>query len=299
MVINMRKVETSSPYTWIMEDFFKGRFIRTYKRTGFHGYKRYLSLKDIYSLLKTTNIKHPKFLRNRISYVDVEFIEGKNLDPDFDRNKLLNLFCNTLFELANVKYDGVLRYLPYKDNIGFYNDNIKNLVLVMDKLNNYQTLERIGLRKDMIVSLANIEIDNNRPMFFIHGDFNIGNIIERNNDYYIIDWELATIGDIAYEIGIHFVLVAYSEEQRDIIFERVSKTLNIDKNILIRDVNTYIRFEMTRRCFLKFNRAINLARRGKPFDNMLLDAYKYYSIICKDKLLLDDIRATLRDLYKG
>ena len=83
------------------------------------------------------------------------------------------------------------------------------------------------------------------------------------------------------------------------IFERVAQSLNIDKEILIKDVNTYIRFEMTRRCFLKMNRAINLARRGKPFDDMLLDAYKYYTAICKNKILLDDIRATLRDLYRG
>lgn len=295
----MRKVATSSPYTWIMEDFFKGKFIRTYKRTGFHGYKRYLPLKSIYTLLDTTNIKHPRFLRNRLSYVDVEFIEGRNIDNEFDRNKLLNIFCSTVIELSKINYSSVLKHLPYLDNTGFYNDNIKNLVLVMDKLSNYQTFERIGLRKDMIVSLASIELDNTRPMVFIHGDFNIGNIIERNNEFYIIDWELATVGDIAYEIALHLVLVTYSEEQRNQIFERVAQALNVDKEILIRDVNTYIRFEMTRRCFLKMNRAINLARRGKPFDDMLLDAYKYYTGICKNKILLDDIRATLRDLYKG
>ena len=96
----------------------------------------------------------------------------------------------------------------------------------------------------------------------------------------------------------HFVLTGYDESQRDVIYERVSQSLGINKQSLVNDVNVYIRFEITRKCFLKFNRAINLAKKGKPFDEILLDGYKYYQIIC-NKLYIDDIRGTLRSLYRG
>ncbi len=294
----MRKIQTSSPFTFICVDTFKGKFIRTYKKSGLHGYKRYLPLKTIFNLLEKSNIKHPMFLRNRLTYVDIEFVEGKNLPEDFDRNIMAGIFCSTVFELSKINYKSVIKYVPYTNNRGFFSDNLKHFMIVMDKLNNYMTFERIGLRKDMIVSLANADIDNTRPMQFIHGDIHAGNIINQNNDYYIIDWEQATIGDLAYELAVHFVLTGYDESQRDVIYERVSQSLGINKQSLVNDVNVYIRFEITRKCFLKFNRAINLAKKGKPFDEILLDGYKYYQIIC-NKLYIDDIRGTLRSLYRG
>ena len=84
-------------------------------------------------------------------------------------------------------------------NNGFLNDNIDNLIAVLNRLNNYETLDRIGLRKDVIIALKSIELDNTRHLALIHGDFSPENVIMRGNDYYIIDWEYATYGDIAYE----------------------------------------------------------------------------------------------------
>lgn len=294
----MKKINTSSPYTFIMDDFNKGRFVRMYKRSGLHGYKRYIPLNKIFELLKKTNIKHPKLLRNRLFYIDVEFIEGSNIPENFKKELMLNLFCSNLFEMCSTNCRSVINYIPYRDNNGFLNDNINNLIAVLNHLNNYETLDRVGLRKDVIIALKSIELDNTRPLSLIHGDFSPENIIMRGNDYFLIDWEYATYGDIAYEIALHLLYFEYDEDQKAILFQRVSETLGLDINSLVRDVKVYIKFEMLRRTFLKFNRAINLAKKGKPFDEILIDGFKYYSQI-SNALTMEEIRSTFRDLYKG
>ncbi len=294
----MKKINTSSPFTFIMDDFSKGRFIRTYKRSGLNGYKRYIPLKHIYKLLEKSNIKHPRLLRNRFTYVDIEYIEGSAIPENFKKSLMLNLFCNNLIDMGSIDCRDIMKYIPYRNNQGYLNDIVNNLLAVLDKLNNYDNLERVGLRRDMVVALKSIELDNTRPLSLIHGDFNSENIIMRGNDYFIIDWELATYGDIAYEIATHLIFFDYDEDEKAALFKRISETFNIDINTLVGDTKTYIKFELIRRAFLKFNRAIILAKKGKPFDEILIDGYKYYAQIC-GAVTLENIRDTFRGLYKG
>lgn len=294
----MKKIQTSSPYTWIMDDLRKGRFVRTYKRNGLNGYKRYIPLKKVYDLLEKSSIKHPRVLRNWLTYIDIEFIEGSSIPENFKRSLMLNLFCTTLFDLKTIDCTDVMKYIPYRDNTGYLNDIVNNLVLVLDRLNNYELLSEVGLRKEMILAMKSYELDNTRPLSLIHGDFSPNNIIMRGNDYYVIDWELATYGDIAYEIATHMIFFEYDDEQKAMIFERISQTLNIDLNNLVRDVKVYTKFEYLRRTFLKFNRAINLAKKGRPFDDILIDGYSYYQQI-GGVLAMEDIRNRLRGLYRG
>ena len=100
-------------------------------------------------------------------------------------------------------------YIPYRDNNGYLTDIVNNLVVVLDKLNCYEMLESVGLRRESIIALKSIELDNTRPLSLIHGDFQPENIIMKGTDYYIIDWELATYGDIAYEIAMHLLYFDY------------------------------------------------------------------------------------------
>ena len=294
----MKKIQTSSPFTWIMDDLNKGRFVRTYKRSGLNGYKRYIPLKKVYDVLEKSNIKHPRVLRNRLTYIDIEFIEGSNLPENFKKTLMLNLFCSTLFELKTVDCTSIMKYIPYRDNDGYLKDIVDNLILVLDRLNNYEILGQLGLRKEVIVSLKSIGLDNSRPLSLIHGDFSPGNIIMRGNDYFVIDWELATYGDIAYEIATHMMFFEYENEQKAMMLERISQTLNLDINTLVRDIKVYTKFELLRRTFLKLNRAINLAKKGKPFDEILIDGYRYYEQI-NGPLSMEDMRNRLRDLYRG
>ncbi len=294
----MKKIQTKSPYTFIMDDFSKGRFVRTYKKSGINGYKRYIPLKKIFELLEKSNIKHPRLIKNRLTCLDIEYIEGEPIPENFKKSLMLNIFCNNLFDMRNINCRSIIGYIPYRNNNGYLTDIVNNLMVVMNRICDYEVLGQIGLKREMVIALKSIELDNTRPLSLIHGDFCPENIIMKGNDYYIIDWELATLGDIAYEIALHLVYFDYDEDERKVLFQRISETLNIDFNSLVRDVKVYVKFEYLRRTFLKFSRAINLARKGKPFDEILLDGFNYYVKIC-NAVSLEDIRSTFRSLYRG
>ena len=97
---------------------------------------------------------------------------------------------------------------------------------------------------------------------------------------------------------MHLIFFEYDDEQKTIMFERISQTLNLDINTLVRDVKVYTKFELLRRTFLKLNRAINLAKKGKPFDDILIDGYRFYEQL-NGPLSMEDMRNRLRDLYRG
>ena len=43
------------------------------------------------------------------------------------------------------------------------------------------------------------------------------------------------------------------------------------------DIAIYTDFEGTRRAFLRMNRAIELARDGKPYEKLLMEGFRYYN----------------------
>lgn len=72
-------------------------------------------------------------------------------------------------------------------------------------------------------------------------------MIINNKKLYLIDWELCTIGDLAYELATHFILMDYNVEEKYEFVNYISNKLMIDKDELYSDINTYIKFELIRR----------------------------------------------------
>ena len=71
----MKKIQTNSPTTFIMENFDK-KFIRKYKRRigGLYAYPRTVPIDKVLKLLEGSGVKHPKLLKNRLRCVDIEYI---------------------------------------------------------------------------------------------------------------------------------------------------------------------------------------------------------------------------------
>ena len=42
-------------------------------------------------------------------------------------------------------------------------------------------------------------------------------MIINNDNFYLIDWELATYGDLAYELATYFILMEYTNEEKEIV----------------------------------------------------------------------------------
>lgn len=95
------------------------------------------------------------------------------------------------------------------------------------------------------------DLDNNRKLCFIHGDIHKNNMIINKDDFYIIDWELATYGDLAYELATHFILMNYSENEKVTFLNILYKLIAIGVEKLIKDIEVYTNFEVHRRNVLK------------------------------------------------
>ena len=275
----MRKIQTNSPTTFIMENFDK-RFVRQYKRKtkGLYAYPRTVPIEKILKLLEGSGVKHPKLLKNRFRCVDIEYIKGETLMVEPNLAGLITLVSNYIYELSLIDCESIKKYITWANPREYMDFLVDNMIKVVDSYNNNQLLESIGLTKDMLLAFKEKKIDDSRLLILIHGDIIPDNIICASDGYYLIDWELATYGDVAYEIASHLIDVEYTKGAKEDLIERVSISLNENKNSMLEDVDTYLEFENTRRCFSIMNRVIENIKKGKPFDSILEDGFKYYKI---------------------
>lgn len=239
----MKKIKTDSYFVTICET--KNRvFIRRKKRKGLHAYPRTLSLKKINKCLRNTKIKYPKLLKNNFKYVDEEFIESTKDINVLSNLEIIDNIINYIVELNQINIKS--KKIIWKNNSEFFRFIINNLKKVLI-LKNPEKLE-IYLRE-----LENLykDLDNNRKLCFIHGDIHKRNIIINNSDFYLIDWELATYGDLAYELATHFILMEYSEEEINVFLNKLNERISFDIESLKSDINAYTLFEMYRRKILK------------------------------------------------
>ena len=94
------------------------------------------------------------------------------------------------------------------------------------------------------------DVDNNRKLCFIHCDIHRKNMII-NDKFYLIDWELATYGDLAYELAMHFILMNYSDKEKEIFISKLSNHISINIETLKQDIDIYTNFEEYRKYILK------------------------------------------------
>ncbi len=241
----MKKIKTNSYFVTICKSKNK-IFIQRRKRKGLHAYPRIFTLKEINKYLNYTDIKYPKILKNGLKFVHEEYIEStqdiKTISNIEIIDNVINVICNlNTIEVKNKK-------ITWKNNSEYFKYCIKNLKEVLisknpDKLNNY------------LIRLDNLykDLDDNRKLCFIHGDLHTKNMIISKDGFYLIDWELATFGDLAYELATHFILMGYNENEKNIFLDKLVKVLKLDFNKLIDDIDAYTEFELYRRKVLKEN----------------------------------------------
>ena len=97
-------------------------------------------------------------------------------------------------------------------------------------------LAKMGLDEELIGVFRKIHMDDNRKMYLIHGDFQKSNLLEHAGMYYIVDWEHATYGDLAYELARHFILMEYSYEEKEIFINRLCDNISVNIETLKNDI---------------------------------------------------------------
>lgn len=276
----MRKIQTNSPTTFIMENFDK-RFVRQYKRKtgGLYAYPRTVPIDKILKLLDGSGVKHPKLLKNRFRCVDIEYIKGDTLMVEPNLSGLITLVGNYIYEMSKIDCTPIMKYIKWNGVKQYRDFLVDNMIKTVDSYHNNEKLESIGLNKELLLRFKERTIDESRSLRLIHGDVSPENIICSSDGYYLIDWELATFGDVAYEIANHLIAVEYTPASKADLIDRVSLSLGENKDGLTNDINSYIEFENTRRCFSIMNKVIENIKKGKTYDSVLEDGYKYYSMI--------------------
>lgn len=83
-------------------------------------------------------------------------------------------------------------------------------------------LKRLGVPDDLLTVLPErIGPLSPRPYRLLHGDLHRENlIVDPHDELWTIDWELARVGDPLYDLATHLHLMAYPEDQRELVAER-------------------------------------------------------------------------------
>lgn len=273
----MKKTKTSSPSVIIMENIDK-KIVRKYKRKIKTPYPITVPEKKILKLIKYTNIKHPKLVKKGFRYFEEEFVEGRPLVVnEEDKTVIINLFSHYVFELRKVDTTPIKRHVKWKNNTEFLHMQVKYLEKMVKKYKYLPKLEQMGLSVNQLLAFKNLRLDDTRKMSLIHSDIRRENILSRYGEYYLIDWEYATCGDLAYEFAMHFVRENYNEREMNIVLERLCSSLLIEPTSLMRDIKVYMNFETLRISFQKLNDACLLAKNNQEYDHMLSYAYEYYN----------------------
>ncbi len=217
------------------------KIVRRKKRKGLHAYPRTLSLKSINKVLEQTSVSFPKIYLNGINYVYEEFINSTQDINNIANKQLMNHVIEYITNLYNINCK---RKNLWNNNSGF-------LKFQIDNLKNVLKAKKI---KNLDVHLYEIdelyqELDNSRKLCFIHGDIHKENMII-NDNFYLIDWELATFGDLAYELAMHFVLMDYSAKEKEVFINKLCENIDVNIEDLTRDVDVYIKFEKYRKFIL-------------------------------------------------
>lgn len=72
-----------------------------------------------------------------------------------------------------------------------------------------------------------VEQSNMQQDCIIHGDYNLGNIVEEQGKYTIIDWTNAQLGDVRYDVAWSgFLILIYTDEESYLSFIKTYMELN-------------------------------------------------------------------------
>ena len=239
-------MKTSSYFVNILENS-NGKYIRRRKRKGTKPYARTLSFRRIRKILSNSNILYPKILKCHFNFVDEEYIESNSDIKNISKNGINEYFLNLICELNSIDISKYRRYVSWKNNTEFMKFQINNFYKAMKKNNDVNKLNEAKNQFKVI----DTNMDNNRKLSLIHGDLHLNNLLVNNNKIYLIDWEMATIGDLAYELAIHFILMNYDEKEELDFINKLK--IECDKDNLIHDINEYRKFELIRRNILHGN----------------------------------------------
>lgn len=274
----MKKFKLEGTNATLLKSMDKKR-IRKAKIKGLCPYMRVVPENKILKLLEGSNVRHPRFIKNGLKYVEMEFIEGKPLPDNIDKSILIGLLCNYVYEMSKIDTTSISKYSRWTNSSTFLYTQINNILSVVKESNHIDKLKELNVNFNGLLSLKNVKLDDNRKLSLIHGDITKKNILSNNGIYTLIDWELSCKGDIAYDLALHFVNEEYTQDDIKIVMDRLCGSLLLNPETLVKDIKIYMQLEYYRKTLVGFIEAIDLNNKKISNEELLKQTYKYYSKI--------------------
>ena len=279
-----RKIfKTSSYFTYIIEDK-NTKFVRQYKRpkNKIYGYPRTIPIQKMMMLINKNGIPAPHILRNKNSYIDEEFICGELLTEEYDKALLEQSLISLIINLNNIDFNKIIKYVKWKTNSQYLYFLVTHLLKVSKNFSErtLRFLAFLNINLDILKNFYYFKLDDDRNLTLIHGDLHYGNLINSSGKVVVLDWELATIGDLAYELATCFLLLKFTQKQRNEFIKRLSSYLTFNQSFLKEDILVYKKYECLRKVLLKSNQVVSSVDKGIIQKN-LQDFYKSYKIFAK------------------
>ena len=273
-----KRIETSSFKTFIVDKSGK-KIVRQYKIgfKGAHAYPRTVPLNKMFKVIdKYPDLIHPKMLKNSFSYIELEYIDGKNLTKEDNPEILKSLIVSYVYNMAKVDCSSMKKFQIWENNSEFLEFQVTNMLNIVHA--NKEVFEKLELRESFFDKFKGVKLDDTRKLRLIHCDIEPNEIMYNSTNYYLIDWELATCGDLAYELAMSFSQNEFDEPTMEDLVNKVSSYLGENKETLMKDIKIYMEFELVRKAFSAINNVLsNIKKRTTGFDDIIANNYIYYS----------------------
>lgn len=194
----------------------------------------------------------PKILFEGRDVYTERYINGNSLDSlyiDFqpmERTDIDAIVRNIVFT-AKVKDRVIQNSHPWQNCEDFFEFQVENMRAAIEKHPKKTPAWRqaFGLTEKAILEVEKLpaQIDNSRPLCFIHGDRGKTNMVrDKRGKVYFIDWEFACFGDLAYEIAFHLHQMNYCESDQQYFLEKLARALPRRYRSLFDDLEKYSKF---------------------------------------------------------
>ena len=122
------------------------------------------------------------------------------------------------------------------------------------------------------------------PFCLCHADVHRKNIIIQPEIKHasIIDWELSLIGNLCYDISIHFHKMRYIKEQEEVYYDIYTEKMGIDMTTLKEQVNLFRELEEVKSVSIDVVRYITDIKEGKSSEaEIISNAARYHTKLMK------------------
>ncbi len=263
--------------------------------------KKLLPLNQIMKLINSSRVYAPKLLKNKIKYIDLEYIKGDKI-KDFDRKTLIDTLINYFVYMYNLDSTILTKYISWKTNSEYFHHLI-NKTLKMKRGFDHNTkiiIELLNLGKDETDKLKKLKIDDTRKLSLINPYINYENMLLKFNRIYIINWDYATYADLANELAMHFADMDYSEDEKKYILDMLSKRLNLEVYKLKNDIKAYQKHEKLDTVYQEINYIFKMIKEKKEVDEKLERFYSDYQEIARllkvDMLPFEEVREIFKNI---